>query len=120
PVIPGDIANFLGRASVAVASTRDHKLVPFIHFLSGWSVDEDSSGIVCLVPDSFSDGLIERVKRDGRVALVAEIIGPHETYQFKGRYVDHRPATEADRPIFEECRQRFVDAVNRHLRGRFT
>jgi len=118
-MVPRDIANFLARASVAVVSTRDDDLVPHLHFLSGWSVAEDLGSVVCLVPPSFDDGVTERLARHADLAMVAEVIGPHETYQLKGRYIDHRPAGEADRQVFEECRQRFVDAVQRHLRGRF-
>jgi len=119
-MIPNDIVDFLGRASVAIASTRDEDHIPYLHFLSGWSVDDDRRSVTCLVPESFSAGLVERLVPDGRVAMVAEVIGPHETYQLKGRYVAHRPATDADRPVFESCRGRFVGAVHRHLGGRFT
>ena len=51
--------------------------------------------------------------------MVAEVIGPHETYQLKGRYLDQRPAEPSDRPVHEACRRRFVTAVQNHLRGRF-
>ena len=117
-MIPGVMVRFLHRASVAVASTRDDTLAPHIHFLSGWRVDDDQN-VVCLIPAAFSDGLVERLERHGALALTAEVIGPHECYQFKGRYVDSRPATASDRPVFEACRQRFVDAVKGHFGNRF-
>lgn len=119
-MIPRALVEFLARASVAVASTRDAKLIPYLHFLSGWSVDDESGSVVCLVPAAFSDGLVDRLLGDGNIAMVAEVIGPHETYQFKGRYAAHRSAADADRPVYEACRQRFVDAVQAHLGGRFT
>ena len=119
-MIPADIVSFLDRASVAIASTRDENLIPYLHFLSGWSVDADRRSVTCLVPASFSEGLVERVAPDGPVAMVAEVIGPHETYQLKGRYLAHRGATEADQAVYERCRRRFVDAVQAHLKGRFT
>ena len=119
-MIPADIVAFLDRASVAIASTRDESLIPYLHFLSGWSVDGDRRSVTCLVPESFAAGLVERLVPDGRVAMVAEVIGPHETYQLKGRYLAHRPATDADRPVYEACRRRFVTAVQGHLKGRFT
>ena len=117
-MIPGVMQKFLGRASVAVAGTRDEGLVPHVHFLSGWAVDGDGN-VVCLFPASFSEGLVERLERTGSLALTAEVIGPHECYQFKGRYVDARPASQADRPVYEACRQRFVSDVRRHLGERF-
>ncbi len=118
-MIPGVMAEFLGRASVAVASTRDARKVPHIHFLCGWSVGDDGRSVICLVPAAFSDKLPESLARHADFAMVAEVIGPHECYQFKGRHVDSRPAGAADRAVYESCRQRFVDAVQRHTRNRF-
>ena len=119
-MIPGVMVDFLGRASVAVASTRDAELVPHVHFLSGWFVDPEHGGVVCLLADSFCDGLLERLRRHPAFALTVEVIGPHECYQFKGRYLDSRPATGADRPVYEACRQRFVTAVSRQFGKRFS
>lgn len=111
--------DFLARASVAVASTRDADKVPDIHFLSGWSVDTDLASIVCLVPEAFSEGLLDRLARHRTLAMVAEVIGPHECYQFKGPYLDHRAATATDRAVMESCRDRFVTAVGHLMPGRF-
>ena len=119
-MIPRSLIEFLSRASVAVASTRDQELTPYLHFLSGWSVGDDLATVECLVAESFADGMIERLKRHPDLALVAEVIGPHETYQFKGRYSSHRAAGPSDQPVFEACRQRFVSTVQAHLKGRFT
>lgn len=119
-MIPDAIVEFLSRASVAVASTRDENLFPHLHFLSGWSVGDDGASVVGLVPASFSDGMLERLARCGSMSMVAEVIGPHETYQLKGRYLDHRPAGDVDRPAYEACRQRFVDTVQAHLKDRFS
>jgi hypothetical protein len=118
-MIPGVMVKFLERASVAVAGTRDETLVPHVHFLSGWSVDADGN-VVCLFPASFAQGLVERLERTGTLALTAEVIGPHECYQFKGRFLDARQATAADGAIVDACRQRFVDGVRQHLGERFT
>ena len=118
-MIPGVMKKFLERASVAVAGTRDEKLVPHVHFLSGWSVDADGN-VVCLFSEAFSESLVDRLERSGTLALTAEVIGPHECYQFKGRYLDARPASGDDQAISQACRQRFVEAVRRHLGERFT
>jgi len=119
-MIPGVMVDFLARASVAVASTRDEHLKPRIHFLSGWSVGDDRTSVLCLIPASFSVGLDGSVTRGGDFSLTAEVIGPHECYQFKGCVIDSRPAVDSDRSITEDCRQRFVDAVSRHMPGRFS
>jgi hypothetical protein len=78
-MIPGVMVSFLGRASVAVASTRDERLVPRVHFLSGWSVDPDGEGVTCLVPAAFTHGLDETLLSRGEFALTAEVSGRHET-----------------------------------------
>jgi hypothetical protein len=114
------MVDFLGRASVAIASTRDADLVPHVHFLSGWSVNPDGRSVVCLFGAAFTAGLVDRLSQNGHVALAAEVIGPHECYQFKGRYLDSRPASPADREVFESCRRRFVESVRRLLGERFS
>jgi hypothetical protein len=119
-MIPGVMVDFLSRASVAIAGTRDERLAPDVQFLSGWSVHEDRSSVVCLLAPAFADGLVGRLERHGEIALTVEVIGPHECYQFKGRYLESRPASPSDRPVFEACRLRFVEAVRRLLGDRFS
>ena len=73
-MIPGVMVSFLGRASVAVASTRDERLVPRVHFLSGWSVDPDGEGVTCLVPAAFTlttlRMLVRRAPETGSIAAM--------------------------------------------------
>jgi hypothetical protein len=52
--------------------------------------------------------------------MTAEVIGPHETYQFKGDYLDSRPANESDRPVWRACRERFAETVGSKFPGRWT
>ena len=110
-MIPGVMVDFLSRASVGVASTRDGSLVPRVHFLSGWWVTEDREHVVCLVGRGFEEGLDEAVRRGDPIAMTAEVIGPHETYQFKGRLTDLRPARDTDGPVHAASRERFRAAV---------
>jgi hypothetical protein len=118
-MIPGVMVDFLERASVAVASTRTRDLVPHLHFLSGWYVEPDKSILVNLVPDGFTDDLLASLEDNGQLAMTAEVIGPHETYQFKGTFEGARDVTEHDRAIHRACRQRFYDAVRRHYGDSF-
>ena len=92
--MPGVILQFLDRASVALACTRDEKLVPRIHWVSGWQVVADQRSIWCFIPKEFGDGLSAAFETNGHFALTIEHIGPHECYQFKGRFLSLRPATE--------------------------
>lgn len=117
-MIPRNQVDFLARASVAVASTRDGRLTPHLHWLSGWQVEEDQETVLCLVAELFTGSLIESLQSNGQFAMVAERIGPHECYQYKGRFVDSRPPKPADEALFVACRERFVAAVSAHLVGR--
>jgi hypothetical protein len=118
-MLPGVMIGFLDRASVAVAATRDRELVPHVHLISGWAVEPDRETVRALVPAGFTEQLVRCVEDNGRLALTAEVIGPHETYQFKGRYVGARPVDAADRSIWLGCQERFVRDVHRQYRDQF-
>jgi len=109
-MVPGILAEFLRRASVAVASTRDRDFVPHIHHVSAWELSQDAERITCFIPSEFKNNLLSSLEDNGQFALTVEQIGPHETYQFKGEYVDSRPFVEDDRSLYENCRDRFVAA----------
>src|SRR5262249_23116337 len=119
PMIPGMLIDFLGRASVGIASTRSRDLVPAVHFLAGCRVDESGEIIECLISRGFTEGLEDNLADNGRLTLTAEVIGPHETYQFKGTSQGTRPATSADAPTHEDCRRRFFDACQKYYTGQF-
>ena len=118
-MIPGMLIEFLDRASVGIASTRSRDLVPAVHFLSGWRVEDNGAIVECLVARGFTEGLEENLADNGRLTLTAEVIGPHETYQFKGATVGTRPAGAADARVSEACRQRFFDACQKYYAGQF-
>jgi hypothetical protein len=109
--LPGVIVQFLDRASVAIGCTRDRDLVPRIHYVSGWQLDADQRSIWCFIPEAFTPGLQSSLEDNGHFALTVEHIGPHECYQFKGRYRSMRPSTEYDRAVVARCRERFASAV---------
>jgi hypothetical protein len=118
-MIPGMLIDFLERASVGIGSTRSRDLVPSIHWLSGWRVEQNHEVVECLVAKGFTEGLDEAVRDNGRFALTAEVIGPHETYQFKGTCERTRPVEQADMPAHRACRQRFIDAIAKYYAGQF-
>jgi hypothetical protein len=110
-VLPGVLVQFLDRASVAVACTRDRNLVPRIHYVSGWQLDADQRSIWCFIPKEFAPGLQESLDDNRHFALTIEHIGPHETYQFKGLLQSMRPSTEHDRDVVARSRNRFASAL---------
>ena len=118
-MIPGIMVDFLERASIAVAATRSGNRIPDIHLLSGWYVEENRETAVGLVAPGSLEGLRESLADNGHFALTAEVIGPHETYQFKGIQATSRPVTDAELAIHRDCRRRFLEAVRRTYPNRF-
>jgi hypothetical protein len=113
-VIPGKIVRFLEEyANVAASGVRDESLVPYGQRVSGWRVGADRSTMTVLVPEEFTEHLIASLEDNGRYAVTIEEIPSHETYQFKGRYLSHRPADADDRALVAQQRDRFVKAVSR-------
>jgi hypothetical protein len=106
-MIPEKIARFLEqRANVAFAGTRNRDLVPFGHRVSGWCIGADGRSLTAFIPEPA--GLVESLQENGELALTVEAFPAHETYQFKGRYVSHRPAHREDLAIVDRIRERFI------------
>jgi hypothetical protein len=108
-VIPNRIVRFLEHdANLAFAGTRDHYLVPRGHRVSAWQVGSNRRTLTAFVPETFTDGLIEALEDNGEVALTVEEFPSHETYQFKGRFLRHRPIVADDLAIVDRVRERFA------------
>jgi len=108
-VIPENIARFLDeRANVAFAGTRNRDLVPLGHRVSGWSIGADGRTVTVLLPELLTPGLVESLRENGELALTVEAFTAPETYQFKGRYLSHRPAHREDIAIVDRIRERFM------------
>ncbi len=111
-MIPGKIVRFLAEyANVAFAGTRDGHLVPYGHRVSGWRVGADHRTMTALIPEQFTSRLIDSLQDNGEFALTVEEFPSHETYQFKGRYLRHRPADRDDLEALETIRKRFVKSM---------
>ena len=120
-MIPHEIKGFLEGATVGLAGTRDDKLVPRTHKVSGWIVGSDRQTITCFIPNDYARNLITSLEDNGRFALtvLGSTTGPkasnpprpdvdaHECYQFKGTYVDSRPTNDADIAVVDQTRERF-------------
>ncbi len=111
-MIPGKIARFLEQqANVAFAGTRNRDLVPFGHRVSGWRIGADGRTLTAFLPEPFTAGLVESLQENGELALTVEDFPAHETYQFKGRYVRHRPVQREDIDIVDRIRERFMKSM---------
>ena len=108
-MIPERLVQFLEqRANVAFAGTRNRELVPRGHRISGWSIGADGRTLTAFTPEPLTADVLESLQTNGELALTVEALPAHETYQFKGRYVSHRPARGEDFPIVDRIRQRFI------------
>ena len=91
-MIPGKIVRFLERANASAAGTRDRNLVPHGHRVSGWRMGVDGRTLIVMMPEGARRHLIESLEDNGQFSVTVEEYPAHETYQFKGRYLSHRPA----------------------------
>jgi hypothetical protein len=111
-LIPGKLVRFLEEyANVAFAGTRDRDLVPFGHRVSGWRVGADQQTMMILFPDEFLPRLLESLQQNGELAVTVEEFPSHETYQFKGRYLQHRAMKDGDAEIVDRIRRRFAKSL---------
>jgi hypothetical protein len=111
-VIPGKIVRFLEQhANIAFAGTRDRDRVPYGHRVSGWHVSADGRTLTALVAERFTVRLVESLEDNGELALTVEEFPSHETYQFKGRYRNHRPLRDEDYAVVSRIRERFVKSM---------
>ena len=113
-MIPGKIVRFLEQsANVAFAGTRDEHLVPHGHRVSGWTVGADGRTLTALLSAPITGELLESLQDNGQFALTIEEFPSHETYQFKGRYLRHRPTQPEDLVCVDRIRDRFVKGLRR-------
>jgi len=110
-MIPGKIVRFLDRANVSHAGTRDRNLVPHGHRVSGWRLGADGRTLIVLLPEGARAHLLESLEDNGQFAVTLEEYPAHETYQFKGRYVRHRPVDGEDIEVADRLRERFLNSV---------
>ena len=110
-MIPGKIVRFLERANVAFAGTRDSNLIPHGHRVSGWSVGDDARTLTALIAEVSRRHLLEALLDNGQFSMTIEEYPAHEAYQFKGRYLRHRPVRPSDIEAVDRNRERFWQAL---------
>jgi hypothetical protein len=111
-MIPEKIVRFLEqRGNCAFAGTRNRDLMPFGHRISGWCIGADRRRMTAFTAESFTAAVVESLQENGELALTVEDFPSHETYQFKGRYLSHRPAHREDSAIVDRIRERFMKSM---------
>lgn len=90
------------------AGTRDERLQPAHTWAVGAVANADSGTVTFFVAQSCSGRILSDLENNGRIALFVSVPGTHESYQFKGRYLSHRPTDEADVAVQVRYRSRLV------------
>jgi hypothetical protein len=111
-MIPAKIVRFLDeRANIGFAGTRDASLVPRGHRVCGWQIAADGRVLTAFVPAVSAEPMVATLQENGRIAITLEEVGTHETYQIKGRYLNHRPVRPSEVEIANRARERFVKGL---------
>jgi hypothetical protein len=100
-MIPDDLVQHVYGPVMALAGSRDRRLHPFVMIVVGLRVDAVRDAIEFMVPHGEGGRMLEDYRDNGRVALTIVEPVSHVTYQFKGRFLGERPATEEDRALQE-------------------
>jgi hypothetical protein len=111
-MIPGKIIKFLEEyANLGFAGTRSRDLVPDGHPVSGWQAAPDGRRLTIYVAPHSRARLLGDLEDNGELAVTIEEYPSHETYQFKGRYLGHRPAQQEDLTLVDRIRARFLKCM---------
>jgi len=111
-MIPARLIRFLDeRANIGFAGTRDRNLAPSGHRVSGWQTDSTGRTLTVFIPLPWANRIVESLLDNGAIAITIEEAGTHETYQFKGRYLSHRPVHPSEVAIASRARERFVKGL---------
>ena len=113
-MIPEFVLQFLReKGNVAVGGTRNAQLVPHVHFVSGWAVEDDNQTIRCSIPQAFTENLLESLEDNGQFCLTIEQVGTHETYQFKGTYSGTALLEARDMAAYERVKAELAGLLKR-------
>lgn len=98
-MIPNKMVDFVHGPVVMFLGTRSAELRPSFSWVFVAVARGEEGTITVLAPDVEGEQSFRNLEDNGRVALtVAEGI-THESYQFKGRFIDMRPSAADERAI---------------------
>lgn len=105
-MIPQRLVDFIHGSVVMLVGARNAELRPAACMVSGAMADGEAGTITFFLPDAEGEQILSNFKDNGLVALtVAEGVS-HETYQFKGKYIDSRPSEKKDAALQEIYRSK--------------
>ncbi len=100
-MIPEELVEFLHGPRGFILGTRDERLRPNVTWISGVITDGPNDEITMYVADAYGAQALRNLEDNGMAALECGHGPAHESYQFKGRFIDSRPSTEQDKAVQE-------------------
>ena len=107
-MIPEDLVTFLHGPRGFVLGTRDARLRPAACWVAGVVADGPNDEITMFIGDSYGRRALVNLRDNGMAALTCGHGPAHETFQFKGQYIESRPTTEQDIAVQELYKSKAV------------
>ena len=109
--LPDKIISFLKNAIGGTAGTRSASLEPFAHTLSSWYYVESTGMLELSFSEGHSHQLLANLEDNGEIAVSLAEMPSHESYQFKGKFIESRACSAEDIKIFEAKNLGFIEKV---------
>ncbi len=93
-MIPEQLVEFLHGPMGLILGTRDARLRPCVTFVSGVKADAANDEITMYLADVYGERPLQNLADNGMVALTCGHGPAHETFQFKGEFVESRPSSD--------------------------
>ncbi len=100
-MIPEELVEYLHGPMGFILGTRDASLRPCITWVSGVKADAASDEITMYIADVYGGRVFQILEDNGMVALTCGHGPAHESFQFKGKFVESTPSSEQDIAIQE-------------------
>jgi hypothetical protein len=113
PLLDADHAAFIGGGVSIVAASSGLANVPSLERAVGCKVSSDRRRVTVFVAATSARGLLEDVRRSGRIAVVFTEPSTHRTIQLKGKDAAVVPAAAADQRIVAA----YAEAITSVLAG---
>jgi hypothetical protein len=105
-MIPEELVDFVHGPMGFVIGTRDAKLRPCVVWASGARADGAKDEITVYIADVFGARVLRNLEDNGLIAVTVGHGPAHETFQFKGRFIEARPSSEQDFAVQEIYRSK--------------
>ena len=110
-MIPQDVIDITQGAYFAFLGSRSATLTPSLHFVWGLAFQAPENVVSSFVVQNQYEHILRNYRENGRVALTYSDAFSHVAYQLKGRFLQARPLTTAERDIQQQYRAATIAAM---------